>query len=98
MTVLVKRVDPLEVALRVVPAAWRPALIWADVQAWKAARRIAPLVRDERGQAGLTSATVRTALVVALTVLVVGVILWRAVVGAAEKTAADIESAANWSP
>ena len=90
--------DPARVLRGVLPRAWTPAVAWVDVQAWRVGRQVAALTRDERGQAGLTSEVVRTALVVALTLLVVGVILWRAIVGAAEKTAADIEGASNWSP
>ena len=87
--------DPLQIVGRLVPAS-RPALPYVEAAAWKAGHVIEELVEDEQGQTGISSELARLAIVVGLTVLVVGVVLWRAIFGLAEDTAADIEAAGSW--
>jgi hypothetical protein len=62
----------------------------------KAGRLVARAVTNDAGQADLTSSVVRTAIIVALTLLVVGVIIWRAVVNLGRDVGRDIEAAGNW--
>jgi len=92
------RQDPFGLARALTPRAAHPALVALEVRAWQAARHLAAQAADERGQSNIASGVVVTGIVVALAILVVGVILWNAIVGAAENTAADIEAAGNWSP
>ncbi len=83
---------------------WMPAIEAATVQITLTAlkvpfiRRLTQAAADERGQSVVTQELVATAIGVALTLLVLGVIIWRAVVSLGNKTAADIESAGNWAP
>ena len=63
---------------------------------WRAGRLVARAVTNDAGQADLTSSVVRTAIIVALTLLVVGVIIWRAVVNLGRDVGRDIEAAGNW--
>jgi Flp pilus assembly protein TadB len=51
---------------------------------------------SESGQSGLTSNLARTAIVLALTLFVVGGIIWAAVVNLGENVGRDIEAAGNW--
>jgi len=90
--------DPFGIVRPFAPRAWAPGLAWLEAQAWRKARQVESLTRDEGGQSTIAANTVITGIVVALAILVVGVILWNAIVGAAENTAADIEAAGNWSP
>jgi hypothetical protein len=62
----------------------------------RAGRLVARAVTNDTGQADLTSSVVRTAIIVALTLLVVGVIIWRAVVNLGRDVGRDIEAAGNW--
>lgn len=62
----------------------------------RAGRLVARAVTNDAGQADLTSSVVRTAIIVALTLLVVGVIIWRAVVNLGRDVGRDIEAAGNW--
>lgn len=99
MSVWIKRIkrvgDVALVNLERVPVL-RPLAPQLALTASRVGREAAALVHDEAGQSGLTSNLARTAIVLALTLLVVGVIIWGAVVSLANDTAADIESAAGW--
>jgi hypothetical protein len=78
---------------------WLPLIEVASVRLSQAALKLPGLQRlvaDERGQSVTTQELVATAIGVALTLLVLGVIIWKAVVALANKTAADIESAGQW--
>jgi hypothetical protein len=97
---IVKRIlEKLEhVALNVlerVPIA-RPFRPYIQVGSQRAGGLVAQAVTSNAGQADLSSAMVRTGIIVALTALVVGVIIWRAIVTLGNDVAGDIEAAGNW--
>ena len=73
-------------------------LFWPYVEtaSWRWGRLVAQAVTDNAGQADTTGAVLRTAFVVAMTALVVGLIIWRAVVNLGRDVGRDIEAAGNW--
>ncbi len=74
----------------------RPFRPYIQVGSQRAGGWVAQAVTSNAGQADLSSAMVRTGIIVALTALVVGVIIWRAVVALGNDVAGDIEAAGNW--
>jgi hypothetical protein len=87
--------DAASTVLEAIPftAPFRP---YIETGSRRAGRLVARTVTDDAGQADLTSSVVRTAIIVALTLLVVGVIIWRAVVNLGRDVGRDIEAAGNW--
>ncbi len=67
-----------------------------EVYSQKVCAVVGRAVTDNAGQSGLVSNLARTAIVLALTLLVVGGIIWYAVVNLGENVGRDIEAAGNW--
>jgi hypothetical protein len=78
-----------------VPAS-RPALPLIDRAVTHVARKTVSLFTDDAGQADVSSAVMRTAIIVALVAFVVGGLIYDAVVGLGHDTASDIRSAGGW--
>jgi hypothetical protein len=93
--VLEKSRDAASQVLETIPVT-APFKPYVEMGSRRAGRLVARAVTDDAGQADLTSSVVRTAIIVALTLLVVGVIIWRAVVNLGRDVGRDIEAAGNW--
>jgi hypothetical protein len=87
--------DPLPAVGTLLPAL-RPALPYLDLAATRVGRATAALFTDDAGQADLSGSLIRTAIIVAATLLIVGTLIYRALVALGHDTANDIRSAAGW--
>jgi hypothetical protein len=74
----------------------RPLRSYLQTASQRAGQMVARALTDDAGQADLSGSMVRTGIIVALTALVVGVIIWRAIVTLGRDVGRDIEAAGNW--
>ena len=74
----------------------RPLRPYLQTGSQRAGQMVTRALTDDAGQADLSGSLVRTGIIVALTALVVGVIIWRAIVTLGRDVGRDIEAAGNW--